>query len=114
MNPSLRVLFLTDQFTDVDWSVRQALRGRPLAQWLHGFYATHARPYDLKVETLHRLCGSRSACITDFKKDLRRALDCVGNALDAAGQPFSYSIEGNLVHVKVTPSPSQRRHLAKS
>ncbi len=114
LNPSLRVLFLTDQFTDVDWSVRQALRGRPLAQWLHGFYATHARPYDLKVETLHRLCGSRSACITDFKKDLRRALDCVGNALDAAGQPFSYSIEGNLVQVKVTPSPSQRRHLAKS
>ncbi|WP_447788291.1 plasmid replication initiator TrfA [Pseudomonas farris] len=112
LNPKLRVLFLDDQFTDVDWSVRQALHGRPLAQWLHGFYVTHARPYNLKVETLHRLCGSRASSLRDFKKDLRRSLDTVERASNAAGQPFSYLIEGNLVRVKTTPSPSQRRHLA--
>jgi len=111
LNPNLRVLFLADQFTDVDWAVRQELHGRPLAQWLHGFYASHARPYDLRIETLHRLCGSRASCLSDFKKDLRRALDSVEEARDAAGQPFSYSIEGSLVRVKTTPSPSQRRHL---
>ncbi len=113
LSPNLRVLFLADQFTDVDWAVRQKLHGRPLAQWLDGFYATHASAYDLKIETLHRLCGSRAICLADFKKDLRRALDAVGKARAAAEQPFSYSIEGNLVRVKITPSPSQRRHLAR-
>ena len=29
-----------------------------LAQWLHGFYASHAKPFPIKIETLHRLCGS--------------------------------------------------------
>jgi hypothetical protein len=112
LNPKLRVLFLGDQFTEVDWSVRQALHGRPLAQWLHGFYVSHARPYNLKVETLHRLCGSRARSLSDFKKDLRRSLDAVESAGNAAGRPFSYLIEGDLVRVKTTPSPSQRRHLA--
>lgn len=112
LNPKLSVLFLDDQFTDMDWSVRQALHGKPLAQWLHGFYATHARPYDLKIETLHRLCGSIASCIAGFKKDLRRSLDAVEVASSAAGQPFSFLIDGNLVRVKTTPSPSQRRYLA--
>lgn len=113
LNPKLRSLFCDDQFTDVDWSVRRALHGKPLALWLHGFYMTHARPYDLKVETLHRLCGSRASSLGDFKKDLRRSLDSVENASNAAGQPFSYSVEGGLVQVKTTPSPSQLRYLEK-
>ena len=29
-----------------------------LAKWLHGFFATHAKPYPYKVGTLHNLCGS--------------------------------------------------------
>ncbi|AZC67580.1 TrfA-related protein [Pseudomonas chlororaphis subsp. aureofaciens] len=113
LNPMLRVFFLGDQFTDVDWSVRQALHGKPLAQWLHSFYATHANPFAHKVETLHRLCGSRANSLCDFKKDLRRALDAVAGASAAGGRPFSYVIEGDLVRVKITPSPSQQRHLAK-
>ncbi|WP_241177291.1 plasmid replication initiator TrfA [Pseudomonas chlororaphis] len=113
LNPKLRVLFLDDQFTDVDWSIRQELHGRPLAQWLHGFYVTHARPYDFKVKTLHQLCGSRARSLCDFKKDLRRSLDAVERASNAAGQPFSYLVEGDLVRVRITPSSSQRRHLAK-
>ncbi|SFP60240.1 plasmid replication initiator TrfA [Pseudomonas borbori] len=68
LNPNLRVLFLADQFTDLDRTIRRNLRGKPLAQWLHGFYATHARPFDLKVETLHKLCGSRAICLADFKR----------------------------------------------
>lgn len=111
LNPKLRVLFLDDQFTDVDWSIRQRLHGKPLAQWLHGFYATHASPYAFKVKTLHQLCGSRASSLYDFKKDLRRSLDAVERASAATGQPFSYLIEGDLVRVKTTPSPSQRRHL---
>lgn len=112
LNPGLRVLFLADQFTDIDWDVRKALNGRPLAQWLHGFYATHARPYDLKIETLHSLCGSRAGRLSDFKKDLRRALDSLQKARDEVGQEFSYSIEKGLVRVKTTPTYSQRKHLS--
>lgn len=113
LDPKLRMLFVGDQFTDVDWSVRQALHGKPLAQWLHGFYASHANPFPLKVETLHRLCGSRASSLYDFKKDLRRALGSLAEASTTEGQPFSYEILGDLVRVKTTPSPSQRRHLAR-
>lgn len=111
LNPNLRALFLSDQFTDLDRDIRRDLRGKPLAQWLHGFYATHARPFNLKIETLHKLCGSRAICLANFKKDLRRAFDAVEKARGAAGQPFSYSIDRNLVRVKTTPTPSQQRHL---
>ncbi|RQG73516.1 plasmid replication initiator TrfA [Pseudomonas aeruginosa] len=113
LDPKLRMLFVGDQFTEVDWSVRQSLHGKPLAQWLHGFYASHANPFPLKVETLHRLCGSRASSLCDFKKDLRRALNSLAEASSNEGQPLSYEIQGDLVRVKTTPSPSQRRHLAR-
>jgi len=112
LNTKMQTLFSLDQFTQIDWSVRQALRGKPLAQWLHGFYASHAAPFPLKISTLHRLCGSRAKSLTDFKKDLRRSLDSLSKAGDEHGQPFSYSIVDDLIRVKTTPTPSQRRHLA--
>lgn len=113
LNPKLLKLFEGDQFTDVDWSVRQALRGKPIAKWLHGYYASHANPFGLRIETLHRLCGSRAKSLDDFTVDLLKALESLVRASNAAGQPFSYAIEGGLVRVRTTPSPSQRRHLAK-
>ena len=45
LNPKLRTLFAPAQFTHVQWAVRHALDGQSLAQWLHGFYASHASPY---------------------------------------------------------------------
>ncbi|GLO58602.1 hypothetical protein PPUJ20066_46380 [Pseudomonas putida] len=113
LNPKLGVLFREDQFTDVDLSIRYALRGKPLAQWIHGFYSSHARPYDLKVETLHRLCGSRASSLVDFKKDLLKSLEAVKQASANVGRPFSYLVEAHLVQVKTTPSASQKRHLDK-
>ncbi|WP_454867521.1 plasmid replication initiator TrfA [Pseudomonas farris] len=113
LNPKLGVLFHGDQYTDLNWLVRQALHGKPLAQWLHGFYSTHAKPYDFRVETLHQLCGSRARSLSDFRKDLRRALEALERASAVAGKTFSYRVEGKLVRVKTTPSASQQRHLAK-
>lgn len=113
LNSKLGLFFHGDQYTDLNWLIRQALRGKPLAQWVHGFYSTHAKPYDFKVETLHHLCGSRASSLSDFKKDLRRSLEAVERASAAVGQPFSYQVEENLVRVKTTPSASQQRHLAK-
>ena len=113
LDEKLRPLFAGDQFTQVEWGVRHALDGHQLAQWLHGFYASHAKPFPLKVETLHRLCGSEAGLMSDFAKKLRKALDAVAEASAAHGEGFSYEIRGDLVHVEKKAQGAQRRHLAK-
>ena len=113
VNPKLRDLYTVDQFTQLDWDVRNALNGHQIAQWLHGFYSSHAKPYPMKVETLHRLCGSEDASPSSSKQKLRKALDALVKASAAHGQPFSYAIRGDLVHVEKKASGAQRRHLAK-
>lgn len=114
LNPKLHDLFAADQFTQVEWSVRRALDGQPLAQWLHGFYACHAKPYPIKIETLHKLCGSEATLMSDFAKTLRKALDAVAEASAAHGEGFMYDIRGDLVYIEKTASGPQRRHLAKA
>ena len=113
LDEKLRPLFAGDQFTQVEWGVRHALDGHQLAQWLHGFYASHAKPFPLKVETLHRLCGSEAGLMSDFAKTLRKALDAVAEASAVHGEGFSYEIRGDLVHVEKKAQGAQRRHLAK-
>ena len=113
LDEKLRPLFAADQFTQVEWAVRHKLDGKPLAQWLHGFYASHAKPFPLKIETLHRLCGSEAKRMTDYKVDLRRNLDAVAEASAAHGEGFSYEIRGDLVHVEKQAKGAQRRHLSK-
>ena len=113
LDEKLRPLFAADQFTQVEWAVRHELNGKPLAQWLHGFYASHAKPFPLKVETLHRLCGSEAGLMSDFAKKLRKALDAVAEASAAHGEGFYYDICGDLVHVEKQAKGTQRRHLAR-
>lgn len=113
IDPRLRPLFASDQFTQIEWAVRQALGGKPLAQWLHGFYASHAKPFPLKVQTLHKLCGSEARLMSDFTKTLRKALDAVVQASEAHGERFSYSIRGDLVHIQKMASGPQLRYMAK-
>jgi hypothetical protein len=97
--------------TLIDWSERQALGKNNLAKWLHGFYASHAKPYPYKVDTLHGLCGSTDE-LKGFKRRLKKALA----ELAAAGSIRSWSIDPDtdLVHVVNIPSPTQARHLAKA
>ncbi len=113
LNPRLQALFAPDQFTQIEWAVRRTLGDHPLALWLHGFYASHAKPYPMKVETLHRLCGSTATVMNDFAKTLRKALDAVARASEAHGEGFHYAIRGDLVHVEKRAQGAQRRHLAK-
>lgn len=113
VNPRLRTLFAADQFTYVEWAVRRALDGQPLAQWMHGFYVSHAKPYAYKVETLHRLCGSEAVRMDHFREKLRKALDAVADASQAHGEGFDYTIRGDLVHAEKKASGPQQRHLAK-
>ena len=96
-------------YTHVDWEQRRKLKGNNLAQWLHGFYATHAAPLRYKVETIRELCGSTTERLTDFRKALRVSLE----KLKTVGAITSWSIEAksDLVTVRRKGSVSQQRHL---
>lgn len=110
LNSKLRALFAADQFTQIDWSVRHALDGKPLAQWLHGYYASHAKPYPVSVAKLQALCGSEGE-LRRFRQTLADALDDVAAASVANGQLFSFEVSNDLVHVEKKGSAPQRRHL---
>ena len=113
LDPRLRPLFAADQFTQIDWNVRRALDGKQLAQWLHGFYATHAKPFPMKIETLLSLSGSENEEPRSSRQKLRKALDALTDVSKIHGQTFSYDIRVDLVHVGKSLRVTQRRHLAK-
>ena len=108
INPKLAKFYGRTQWTQIDWEQRQRLRSKPLALWLHGFYASHAAPHALSVEYLHKLSGSRNKQLRFFKRHLTQAL----TDLQQVGAIWSFEIRDNLVHVQAVPSPSQQRHLA--
>ena len=114
LNPKMRALFGQNEYTQLEWSVRQALEGKPLAQWLHAFFSSHAAPLPISMGKLRGLCGSEISRERAFKEKLRKALDAVAEASAAHGQPFSFSFEGELVCVQRTPSAAQKRHLMKN
>lgn len=96
--------------TWIDWEERKALGRNNIAKWAHGFYASHAKPFAYSVETLWSLSGS-TASRREFRRKLQAALD----ELLALGSINSWEIDsGDLVHVKRTPSQSQRKYLAQA
>lgn len=109
LNPKLRALYGADQFTKVDWAVRHTLDGQPLAQWLHGFYSSHAKPFPMRMATLNKLAGSGNALPRSNRQKIRKALDAVIAASKAHGEGYSYIIRGDLVHFKKMANGTQRR-----
>jgi hypothetical protein len=98
-------------WTAINWQQRQALRRKPLALWLHGYYATHAKPLPLKVDTLRSLSGSKTNALRKYRQQLRKAL----NELKAIGAIASWQIDAaDLVIVDRGDAitKSQRRHLS--
>lgn len=107
MNPKIAALFGVDAWSSVEFQARMALKKQPLAQWLHGFYSSHAKPFPMKVETLHRLCGSEAKLMKHFRSELRDALQLVAEVTG-----WSWEVgDGDLVHVTKTGTASQQRHL---
>jgi hypothetical protein len=75
--PELVELFGDVHFTRLQWEQRLALP-TGLATWLHGYFASHAEPYPLKLETLQKGCG----CLTDTaRKSPRKFKQLVSSAL---------------------------------
>jgi hypothetical protein len=60
-------------YTRIDWKVRSQLS--PLEKWLHAFYSTNHSPYPMKVETIHKLCGSKMAELKFFRRAVKAALE---------------------------------------
>ena len=109
MNPKLIELYGLDGWSSVEFGQRMALKKRPLAQWLHGYYSSHAKPFPVKVETLHRLCGSQNSSLKGFKQDLKAALE----KLEEVTHWVWKIDDSDLVHLSKLPTASQSRHLLK-
>lgn len=75
-------------YTRIDWKIRSQLS--PLEKWLHAFYSTNQNPYPMKVETIHKLCGSRMAEIKFFRRAIKAALA----RLTQVGFLASWQIDG--------------------
>jgi hypothetical protein len=108
INPELANLYSATRWTATDYEQRRLLRSKPLALWLHGFYASHAEPHALGIEYLRRLSGSRTKRLRKFKENLTRAF----KDLKAVGAIRSFEIVSDLVHVETVPSKSQQKHLS--
>lgn len=113
LDPNLCHLFEKDQFSQVGWAVRQELARHPLAQWLHGFFSSHAKPHPMRMETLLTLSGSQAASPRSANQTLRKALAALAVAASKHGEKFEFEVRDGLVHVTRKPSQTQRRHLAK-
>lgn len=100
-----------DGYTLVDQEQRQLLGRNNLAKWLHGHFASHAKPFPYKVKTLMDMCGSTTKRLVDFRVKLKVALA----QLVKVGAIKSGSIDPktDLVMVVNIPSRTQNKHLAK-
>ena len=109
INPKIKSLYDAG-WTATDWQQRQRLRRKPLALWLHGFYASHADPYPMKVEKLMQLSGSRTKQAKHYKANLKKNMVL----LQSIGAIKGFEIKDGLVFVNNLPSRSQQRHLKKT
>lgn len=105
IDPKIANLFGQDGWTLINAQERRQLPG-DLAKWLHAFYSSHAKPFPMKVETLHHLCWSQCIELKKFRYELRQAL----KRLEQFGWIWNID-EYDLVHVGHPASPSQNRLL---
>ena len=105
----IRTLFSPACWTQLEWNERMALKGKPLAQWLHSYYSTHASPFPVSVAFLHEKTGSPTKLLKHFKTELRNAFISLHEVLG-----WEPSWNGDLVTIKRPPSGSQGRFLART
>jgi len=108
LSPEIRTLFSHASWTQLEWEERMKLRGKPLAQWLHSYFSTHARPYPVTVEFLKEKTGSPMKLLKHFKVELRNALQTLQDLIG-----WTVEWDGNLVRVMRPPTDSQARHLTR-
>ena len=102
----IRTLFSPSCWTQLEWNERMSLKGKPLAQWLHSYYSTHASPFPVSVAFLHEKTGSPTKLLKHFKTELKNAFTSLHEVLG-----WEPSWNGDLVTIKRPPSASQGRFL---
>lgn len=110
-DPKIARLYEGNRASWIQWDERQKIgKRKPLAQWLHGYIASHAKWYPHKVETIRDYSGSETKEVRFFKKRLIDALKHLGNL----NLIEDYRIdEKNLVHIKKIPSKAQQKYLTE-
>ncbi len=110
LNPDIARMYGADGWSQIEWEQRQKLKNQPLAQWLHGFYSTHATPYPYKVETLHQLCGSEAERLDHYREKLKKAL---AEVADATNWTWEINVS-DLVIIKKKQTPSRYQNIINS
>ncbi len=108
LDPKMMALYESG-YSQIYWPHRRALKTNNLAKWLHGFYSSHANPFPYKVETLHKLCGSKQADLRGFRRMVRTALAMLADIQAIAGWEIT---KDDLVKVANIPTLSQTQYLA--
>jgi hypothetical protein len=109
LSPEIKTLFAPASWTQIEWEERRRLMGKPLAQWLHSYFCTHARPYPVSAAFLKEKTGSPTKLLKHFKVELRSALQSMRQLIG-----WDVQLSGDLVTVRRTPTNSQTRHLVKT
>lgn len=64
-------------YTVIEWDHRRLLRKKPLAQALHGWICSHAKPLPVTVQYLKDLTGSKTKDLKFFRYNLKAALEAI-------------------------------------
>ena len=107
LSTGIKSLFEQSSFTMLEWEERKRLLRNPLAQWLHSYYSTHAKPFDVSVGFLQKTAGQEAARPRDFVRALRVALGILEREL---GWSVVWA-SATLIQVCRVPSETQARHL---
>ena len=75
VSPTMAHLFGVASWTALEFDVRKLLVGKPLAQWLHAYLATHRQPIPIAVDTLRELSGSRAGELREFRRALKESVE---------------------------------------
>lgn len=74
LDPKMALFFGDDSCTFLDWG-RHLQLPTGLPSWLHGYLASHSEPWPIKMTTLLRASGSRTASPSKFSQLLRIAIE---------------------------------------
>lgn len=93
--PELKKAFGDVHFTRVEWQQRLALPDG-LATWLHGYFATHSKPFPIKLETIKQGAG----ITIENNSELRRMVADALRKLVEVNFLADWNISGDSVSVK--------------
>lgn len=73
IEPEVHALF-DDCYTLCEWDQRQSLPSG-LTTWMHAYFASHEKPFPIKIETLTSGAGVHFTAKADAKRSIKKALE---------------------------------------